>query len=175
MARPVADELRALGFSAAMIAGATVNGRPLAEAELAKTTQVVVEVHPNGTVRIVIPGPAPGKPRMVQSDKWCKRPPVVRYREWCDRVRAVVGNCIPPAENVVQLNWVAYFSPPESWSKKRRMVAIGTRHRQPPDADNLCKALMDCLWPDGDSAIADCTMRKRWDWVARLEVEIILL
>ena len=33
--------------------------------------------------------------------------------------------------------------------------------------------MLDCLFLD-DQAIADGTLKKRWDWNARLEVEIVI-
>ena len=162
------DELRRMGWPDAMIDTATVNGRPMGEA----TNPVMVEVCPNGNMRLVIPGAAPGKPRMTQQDKWKKRPRVVRYREWCDRVRAAVGDSLPAVEDVAEVNWTAHYEPPRSWSKKRRVAAMGQRHRTKPDRDNIDKAILDCLFAK-DERIADGTLRKRWDWKARLEVEII--
>ena len=149
--------------------GTLVGGRPI---ERASEPIIQLEVCPNGTVRLVIPGPPPGKPRMSQRDKWRKRPEVQRYREWCDRVREAIGSSIPPAESVTQLNWMAYFEPPASWPKKKRVAAIGQRHRSKPDSSNILKGLEDCLWPEGDEALSDGRYSKRWDWVARLEVEI---
>jgi len=111
---------------------------------------------------------------MTQRDKWAKRPEVVRYRDWCDLVRATAGKDVPDASLVRELNWTAYFEPPQSWSMKTRAAVIGTCHRQKPDRDNIDKAILDCLWPEGDSAIAAGTIRKVWDWNARLEIEIIV-
>ena len=152
-------------------AGAKIDGKAIGATP---AENVRVEVCPNGTVRIVIPGPAPGKPRMVRSDKWRKRPATSRYWAWANRIKADVGNSIPAAELVTELRITAFYEPPGSWSKKRRVAAIGTRHRSKPDGSNILKGVEDCLWPDNDSAIADIVARKRWDWVARLEVEIII-
>lgn len=153
----------------AQIAATTCNGKPLAEVELGDA--VLVDRHVNHLL-IVVPGPTPGKPRMTQRDKWKKRPCVVRYREWCDRVRAAVGDAVPAAEDVACLSCTAYFEPPKSWPKRRRVAAMGTPHQSKPDIDNLCKTVLDCLWPQGDAAIASIVARKRWDWKARLEVGI---
>ena len=135
-----------------------------------------VEPCPNGTIRVVIPGPTPGKPRMTQRDRWKKRPAVVRYRDWCDRVRGIIVNAVtlPDPSTVMELNWVAYFEPPTSWAKKRRALAVGELHRQRPDRDNIDKAILDCLWPSSDSAIAAGRIEKRWDWNSRLEIEIVI-
>ena len=158
------DELRRLGIPDDLVV--TVNGKPLGE----KPDVIVTWGNP---IRIIVPGPTPGKPRMTQRDKWAKRAPVLRYRSWCDRVRAALDGRVIDENLVAELNWTAYFEPPSSWSKRRRVAAMGTRHRSKPDVDNVCKAILDCLWSD-DSGIADVVARKRWDWKARLEIEIII-
>jgi len=124
-----------------------------------------------GQIRITIPGPPPGKPRMTRRDKWAKRPAVARYRAWCDRVRSGAGT-IPAASSVTSVDWCAYFEPPRSWPKKKRVAAIMELHRDKPDRDNIDKAVLDCLWPRGDSAIAQGLIVKRWAWVARMEINI---
>lgn len=120
---------------------------------------------------IVMPGAPIGKPRMTRRDKWTQRPAVLRYREWADRLREVAG-AVPSASEVVDLSWTAYFEPPKSWSKKRREEAIGTKHRVKPDSSNILKGIEDILWPKGDSALADGSYAKRWDWEPRLEIRI---
>lgn len=121
--------------------------------------------------KFIVWGDPIGAPRMTQSDKWKKRPCVVRYRAWKDAARKAAGE-LPPVDKIVSLNWTAYFSPPVSWSGKRRSAALGTLHRSKPDLDNICKAVFDSLF-EQDQAIAHGTFRKEWDVVERLEVEII--
>lgn len=133
---------------------------------------VTVAACPSGTVRIVIPGEPMSKPRMTQRDKWKQRPVVMRYRDWCNRVRAAVGDSLPAPEQIAELNWIAYFEPPRSWSKDRRWRAAGTPHYAKPDRDNIDKAVLDCLFKQ-DQGIAAGRIEKRWDWKARLEVEIV--
>ena len=96
---------------------------------------------------------------------------MTRWREWADKCRAVVG-AVPPAEEVNELRIIAYFEPPKSWSKKKRCAAIGERHRVKPDFDNIAKAVADALWPNDDSGIADARISKRYDFKARVEIEI---
>lgn len=123
-------------------------------------------------VLISVLGSPVGKPRMTQRDKWKKRPCVVRYREWCDRVRDVAG-MVPDPSEIAAVSLTAHFEPPKSWSKKRRMAAIGTGHCTRPDLDNICKGLFDCLWKE-DCAIHTVTMRKVWGWTPKTEIEIVL-
>ena len=170
----ISTQLKRLGATDAMIAGALVDGKPIADfARTTSNTATAGRFDEPGRIRLVVPGPAPGKPRQTRRDKWAKRPCVVRYREWCDLVRSIAG-VVPAAERVAELRIAAFFEPPKSWPKSKRARWVGTRHENTPDADNLCKAAMDTLWPDNDSAISDVSIRKRWDWHARLEIEIVL-
>jgi len=120
---------------------------------------------------IKIPGTPLGKPRMTRRDKWAKRACVVRYRDWADKVRAIAG-AVPPAESVRRLSWVATFEPPKSWSARKWAAAYGMLHRGKPDRDNIDKAILDALYPEGDAAIAAGTIEKRWGAVASLVITI---
>ena len=112
------------------------------------------------TIQVCVPGPPQTKPRQTQRDRWAKRPCVVQYRQWADRARASVeaGCVLPPAHRVKKLSVFAYFLIPAS----RTDVKEGDDYRQAPDADNLAKATMDSLWPDGDQALGDLYVRREW-------------
>ncbi len=133
-----------------------------------------ITVLDNGNILITIFGKPQAKPRMTRRDKWAKRKCVLEYRDWCDRVRADAKSKIPPTDSILELNWRAYFVPAPSWSKKRRLAAMGQLHRQTPDRDNIDKAVLDCLFED-DSGVADGRIKKRWDWKARIEIEIVVV
>lgn len=128
----------------------------------------------------VVPGPPIGKPRMTQQDKWKvgskARPCVAKYRNWADLCRLSfreVGG-MPESAIVMDLSWVAMFVPPRTWSKKKKLAAIGTIHRSKPDRDNIDKAVLDSLFKD-DSGIGGGTIEKYWDATARLEITISYL
>jgi len=125
-------------------------------------------------MKIWLPGTPIGKPRQTRRDKWQKRPAVMRYRDWADQLRAQAGD-IPPAETVESLSWTAQFEPPKSWSKKRRVAMIGQLHRSKPDRDNIDKAVLDALYPEGDSGIAMGEIEKRWHWKPGIEIRIVYL
>ena len=112
------------------------------------------------------------KPRMTKfTDR--QKTGLVRYREFRDLLKDAIPNP-PPAGIVTAVNWTAYFEPPKSWNKKRRLEAIGKIHRSKPDRDNIDKAILDSLWPGGDSAIGPGKIDKRWDLHARLELEVFI-
>lgn len=75
----------------------------------------------------------------------------------------------------VRLVIEAIFEPAASWSGKRRAAALGQRHTQKPDADNLLKAVSDGLnriaWAD-DAQVAEIVMRKRWGMRAETVVTV---
>lgn len=124
-------------------------------------------------IRIILNEAAVGKPRMTRRDKWARRPAVEKYREWCDRLRATAGK-LPSCSHIQSLSWKAYFSPPKSWTKKRKKSVIGCLHQARPDRDNIDKAILDCLFPDDDSGISSGTIEKWWDTSPRLEITIVL-
>ncbi len=80
-----------------------------------------------------------------------------------------------PISGPVKLTILAYFQPPASWSKRRKVEALGAHHLQKPDLDNCAKAIKDALnriaWAD-DAQVAEMVMCKRWGDTARTVVQI---
>lgn len=103
-----------------------------------------------------------GKPRMTRADKWKKRDCVLRYRDFADELRRALNRTTKFETAPLRLDWKAYLSIPESWSKKKKEQHAGKPHRQKPDRDNIDKAILDSLFLD-DSAIALGEMAKYWD------------
>lgn len=96
------------------------------------------------------------KPRMTQRDKWAQRPAVLRYRAFCDEVRLRGVKVEESGSHVV------FVMPmPKSWSNAKHNQMDYEPHRQKPDVDNLCKALLDALFAD-DSHIHDIRISKIW-------------
>ena len=115
-----------------------------------------------------------GAPRMTRADKWKQRDCVVRYRAFKDAIRlAMIGIPAIDPNDIMSLSWTAYFTPPISWSKKKRAASIGELHRSKPDRDNLDKAILDAMFKE-DSAIASGRIEKLWGSVACVEVAIVL-
>ena len=80
--------------------------------------------------------------------------------------RAVASGYLKP-EGAVRVSITAWFSPPASWSKKKRAAAM-SGHIYPavkPDADKLGKAFLDALneiaYRD-DKQVVECTIKKRY-------------
>ena len=125
--------------------------------------------HPD-RISFTVPMAALGKPRMTRRDKWARRPCVVEYRHWCDMLRAACPR-VPEAASVYTLEVIATYAPPASWSKARRVAAIGMHKRTRPDGDNILKGVTDALWAD-DSAVGDQIVRRRYG--ERDQAEVIL-
>jgi Holliday junction resolvase RusA-like endonuclease len=69
-----------------------------------------------------------------------------------------------------------YFTPPESWSDRKKEGCYGTPHIFKPDTSNLLKLIEDVgngiIWKD-DCLIAYTNISKTYDRVARTEFRII--
>lgn len=124
-----------------------------------------------GRIVFTLNGAAPGAPRMTQRDKWMQRPCVMAYRGWCDQLRTAAPS-LPIAADVDEINIVATYSPPESWSPRRRQLAIGTKKRSKPDGDNILKAVCDALWND-DHKLGDKVVCRRWGEIDQIQITIL--
>jgi Holliday junction resolvase RusA-like endonuclease len=108
------------------------------------------------------------KPRMTRSDRWNQRSPVNRYRAFCDELR--LKNKHRELPEVLILTF--YLPMPPSWTKLKKSVMLGKPHRQKPDIDNLCKAVMDALAED-DSYVYILQASKWWSDTPGIEFGII--
>ena len=94
---------------------------------------------------------------MTRRDVWAKRKVVIRYREYCDELRDQAGTWELP--DVFRVVFVCPM--PQSWPRKKKLSLAGTPMQQRPDADNLCKALMDALLKE-DSTVWKLEIEKIW-------------
>ena len=123
-----------------------------------------VLVAPPRTVAFIVPGKPCAKQsmRFTLAGRRYQPRDVVEYRS---RVAIFARQAWPhdPLEGPVEVEVVALFLKPVSWSKKRR--AAEYLHAQKPDFDNLSKAAADgikgILIRD-DAQISDARISKRW-------------
>ncbi len=101
-----------------------------------------------------------GKPRMVRSDRWKKRPVVQRYWSFkdelvdlCRKAGYVQGRTLF-ATILIQM--------PKSWKKGKKAIMDGQFHDCKYDVDNIIKAVLDCLLPDGDEKVHTVCVSKEW-------------
>lgn len=112
----------------------------------------------------VIPGEPVPKPRQTRRDRWEQRPAVVRYRTWADAARlayraACRAQRLRASEFTPEGVHANFYLPaPKSAAGRNNFP-----HTQKPDLDNLVKAVLDALFPDGDQRIYLLTASKRWD------------
>lgn len=119
-----------------------------------------------------------GKPRMTQQDKWRTSPyhvdpkrrqrlPVTKYFAFKTELRLKANLLRFQLPDAFEIDF--YIPMPPSWSKKRRTQMLGKPHQHKPDADNMAKAVMDCLRED-DSGIWSLTIRKYWAESGRIVI-----
>lgn len=82
----------------------------------------------------------------------------------------------PPLEEPLEVNMLAYFTIPKSWTKNKKYLAeIGLiRPTVKPDADNILKmvdALNKVAWID-DKQIVSMSCRKYYSTEPRLEIDV---
>lgn len=65
-----------------------------------------------------------------------------------------------------------YLSFPKSFSSKRRQELEGKPHQVKPDIDNLLKAILDTLKPEGDETVWGAPPYKYWSKNPRIEITI---
>ena len=90
------------------------------------------------------------------------------YRAFADELRLKFGK-VP--EGVCSVTVKFFIGMPDSWSKKKRQEMKGEWHQQKPDADNLCKAVLDALIPN-DERIAELNCVKLWSERDEIEIEV---
>ena len=110
----------------------------------------------------IVPVP---KPRQTRADKYLKRAPVMKYRAFADECRLKMAGVQVDGRTII-----FHLPMPKSWPKRKRDDMDGMHHRQRPDIDNLCKALLDALYGD-DSHIADIALSKRWAIEGSIEIK----
>ena len=130
--------------------------------------QAGVVSNPNEKIFVVPIEPVPA-PRMTRSDKWKtpRRPVVQKFFDYRDAIQAAIGPVNDIAES---LDCVFYLPMPDSWSDKKKADMDGKLHRQRPDWDNLCKAVMDSLYEE-DGCIPQGSGKKYWSKSPRVEIK----
>ena len=95
--------------------------------------------------------------RRTRSETWKPRPGSSRYYAFRDDVRLRHVTAMRCGQGVIFLLPI-----PKSTSKKERARLMGTPHMNKPDVDNLEKALLDSIWPEGDQEVWDWRCSKLW-------------
>lgn len=81
----------------------------------------------------------------------------------------------PPMVGDVEVQIVARFRMPKTWSERKKKQTDGSPCRKKPDADNIAKAVLDALneyaYAD-DAQVVGLKVSKRW--ATRSSVEILI-
>lgn len=85
-----------------------------------------------------------GRPRFYRGHA-ITPPQTVEYEKKVKEVAQAVMGTRPPFDEPAKVYVKALMPIPKSWSKKKRMAAVGTPHLNKPDVDNLLKAVMDAM------------------------------
>ncbi len=95
-------------------------------------------------------------------------------------IKVFASQCMrstPPTKEAVFVVMVVVFTPPESWSKKKRTAALdGTyQHVSKPDGDNVQKAVFDGLQGVvvvDDKQIYGHALLKKYGWTPGVHVHV---
>lgn len=127
---------------------------------------------------ITIPGvPVPkGRPRFTRSGHAYTPEKTTVYEETVRHCYMTQAGAMFPAGVPIFATICAWFPIPKNASKKKRAAMEGTFHLKKPDADNLCKSVLDALngvaYAD-DSAVQIAVAYKRYTNAApRLELTL---
>lgn len=108
------------------------------------------------------------KPRMTRRDTWARRDCVLRYWAFKDLLTVLAKNvAFSVPDSGMHLKF--HLPMPKSWSAKKRTEYLNRPHRSKPDVDNLLKAFLDCLCPDGDAMVWDVRASKFWSEEGHIE------
>ena len=69
-------------------------------------------------------------------------------KKYTDHKRAIAllaKNIFTPREGAIKIMCIFYMPIPKSWSKKKKIEAVGKYHIKKPDSDNLLKTIKDAL------------------------------
>ena len=135
----------------------------------------------NKVLKLTIPGePRPkGRPRFVRQTGRTYTPKSTTSYE--NLVRYAFTEAYPdwiPTEAPIELHLRFTFTPPQSWSKKKKEQALNKniRKKSKPDLDNLEKAVMDALnhvaWADDSQIYVKYTSK---EYSERAEAKIVII
>ena len=107
--------------------------------------------------------PCPAPRWSPKRDKWKPSPQVKKYKAFRDFIY-YQSRSVPEAKQVFKVNMRFTFA--------KKKIPEDLAHRSTPDIDNLVKAVLDSLYPDGDQAIWSIEAKKIWGEKDEVWVEI---
>lgn len=111
-----------------------------------------IKIKFNETYKAPIGSP---RPRFRNADRFVQTYMPTSYTKHKDYIQEQMPKLLTDKNLKVSLYF--YFEPPKSWSKKRKLIAIGTYKRTKPDVDNLIKTVLDAVnnhvWQDDNQVV----------------------
>lgn len=111
-----------------------------------------IEIKFNETYKAPIGSP---RPRFRNAGRFVQTYMPTSYTKHKDYIQEQMPKLLTDKNLKVSLYF--YFEPPKSWSKKRKLIAIGTYKRTKPDVDNLIKTVLDAankhVWQDDNQVV----------------------
>lgn len=111
-----------------------------------------IEIKFNSTYEAPVGSP---RPRFRNTGRFVQTYMPTSYTKHKTYIQGQMPKALLDSELKVSLYF--YFVPPKSWSKKRKVVAIGQYKRTKPDIDNLIKTVLDAannhLWKDDNQIV----------------------
>lgn len=120
---------------------------------------------PQSTIYNITPVAAP---RMTRSDRWRnpRRPCVQKYFDFRDEVKKL-NICVP--ESGAHITFIMPMAP--SWAAKKKILWDGKAHQNPPDGDNMLKALLDSIY-ENDCGVWDIRITKLWGYKGCIKISL---
>jgi len=117
------------------------------------------------SITISIPGKAHGKarPRMIRKTGVVYQPDPGNFQMRVSEYAWAAG--LRPVEGPMKVDIVVYRRIPDSWSKKRKVAAMGSPLVGVPDAVNIEAVIHDALKAIAyfdDKQVSDASIRRRW-------------
>jgi Holliday junction resolvase RusA-like endonuclease len=91
-----------------------------------------------------------------------------------ERAKGQLSMLFGPVEaaGAVRLTVHALHALPRSWSQKKRAMLVNTPRIGKPDADNVCGAVMDALFPDNDTRVVELVYKSVYSHESGLFIQI---
>ncbi|OHR53642.1 RusA family crossover junction endodeoxyribonuclease [Staphylococcus sp. HMSC061G12] len=129
-----------------------------------------IEIKFNETHKAPMASP---RPRFANRGKYVQTYMPATYTAHKDFIQKQMPKLMLENSVIVTLKFI--FTPPKSWSKKKRLAMVGKYKRTKPDVDNLMKTVLDAgnkhLWKD-DGQIVDVRTLKQYGNEAKIIMEL---
>ena len=129
-----------------------------------------IEINFNETYEAPIGSP---RPRFRNTGRFVQTYMPTSYTKHKDYIREQMPETL--LDKNLKVTLLFYFKPPKSWSKRKKLLAIGQYKRTKPDIDNLIKTVLDAanekVWND-DNQIVEIRSIKQYAETPKIIMEV---